>query len=79
MCQNAAAKFGGCAVSDKQRPGWASPVAERASSCVAAGWRSASVSSVSDASELLDRLEACGFREREFGVLGESSFEVRWR
>jgi hypothetical protein len=79
MCQNAAAKFGGCAVSDKRRRGRASPAAERAPSCVAAGWRSASVSSVSDASDLLDRLEACGFRERSFAVLGESKFEVRWR
>jgi hypothetical protein len=73
MCQNAAATVGGCAALDHR------PRAAGHAPSLESGWRSAALSSLSDASELLDRLEACGFREREFAVLGESSFEVRWR
>ncbi len=42
-------------------------------------WQSAVVAGVADAAELLDRLQASGSRQREFHLLGESTFEVRWR
>jgi len=44
-----------------------------------APWRLAAFSGVRDAEEFLDRLEACGYREREFHTLDNSSFAVRWR
>lgn len=45
----------------------------------AKAWRSCLVKSLADAEELLDRLEACHFEEREFIIHDNSSFEVRWR
>jgi hypothetical protein len=78
MCQNATAAFGGCAALDIRTLGRAARAEPEARDGVR-GWRSAVVASVGDASDLLDQLEACGVREREFGVLGESKFEVRWR
>ncbi|MCE9564140.1 MAG: hypothetical protein K8U57_19015 [Planctomycetes bacterium] len=45
----------------------------------AAEWHLVTVSSLSAAQEMLDSLEAQGFAEREFVVLGNSSFAVRWR
>jgi hypothetical protein len=42
-------------------------------------WQAVVVPSISAAQELLDLLEARGVSEREFSVLGESKFEVRWR
>ena len=42
-------------------------------------WQSAVVTSVSAASDLLDELESLGVRRREFSVVGQSLFEVRWR
>jgi len=44
-----------------------------------ADWQAVVVPSLSEAQELLDLLEARGVTEREFSVLGESEFEVRWR
>jgi hypothetical protein len=44
-----------------------------------ADWHSAIVPELRAAEELLDRLEASGFAEREFKILGDSTFEVRWR
>jgi hypothetical protein len=42
-------------------------------------WRSAVVSELLTAEELLDRAEEQGYRERELVVLGNSTFLVRWR
>ena len=42
-------------------------------------WRSAVVSELSAAEELLDRAEEQGYRQRELVVLGNSAFLVRWR
>lgn len=42
-------------------------------------WRSAVVTSLSAASDLLDELESLGVRRREFSILGESLYEIRWR
>lgn len=45
----------------------------------AAPWRSTEVMSLRDAEDLLDSLEACGFKARELRVLNNARFEVRWR
>ena len=45
----------------------------------AAEWNLVTVASITAAQEMLDSLEAQGFAEREFVVLGKSSFAVRWR
>lgn len=42
-------------------------------------WHLKMVSSLTAAQDLLDSLEARGIAEREFVVLGDSSFAVRWR
>ena len=42
-------------------------------------WRSATVSELSVAEELLDWAETEGYRQRELVVLGNSTFLVRWR
>jgi hypothetical protein len=44
-----------------------------------AEWHLVTVSSLTAAQEILDSLEAQGVAEREFVVLGNSSFAVRWR
>jgi hypothetical protein len=42
-------------------------------------WSLRTVSALRDAEELLDCLEAQGYKERELVILGKSSFAVRWR
>ncbi len=44
-----------------------------------AEWQVATVSTLSEAEDLLDLLEARGFADREFFVMGNSTFAVRWR
>jgi hypothetical protein len=46
---------------------------------VVTGWHTLTISGLSAAEELLDRLEANGVAEAELFVLGESTFAVRWR
>ncbi|HEY3787245.1 MAG TPA: hypothetical protein VGL71_00265 [Urbifossiella sp.] len=46
---------------------------------VIADWQLTNVADLTDAEELLDSLEACGYLDRELVVLGNSSFAVRWR
>ncbi|MBY0233063.1 MAG: hypothetical protein K2W96_27590 [Gemmataceae bacterium] len=41
-------------------------------------FQSSCVATLAEAEDLLDRLDACGFGERELRIIG-SSFEVRWR
>ena len=66
-------------------PDWlaGSPVARRLGDArpVAApdGWQSLTVSDLTVAEELLDRIERAGIAERELVVLGNSTFVVRWR
>lgn len=42
-------------------------------------WRSVVVGSLTAAEELLDRLEAAGFAEREVVIVGNATYLVRWR
>jgi hypothetical protein len=42
-------------------------------------WHLRTVAGLRDAEELLDCLEAQGFKERELVMLGKASFAVRWR
>jgi hypothetical protein len=42
-------------------------------------WQLRTVSGLRDAEELLDCLEAQGYKERELVILGKASFAVRWR
>ena len=42
-------------------------------------WQVTTVTSLRDAEDLLDSLEAHGFGERELVVLGNDAFAVRWR
>jgi hypothetical protein len=42
-------------------------------------WQIATLTKLSDAEDLLDYLEAQGYSSREFIVMGNSSFAVRWR
>jgi hypothetical protein len=54
--------------------------AERAASANRTGeWHLQSVSDLTESENLLDSLEACGFADREFVVLGDYRFAVRWR
>jgi hypothetical protein len=41
-------------------------------------WQMRTFASMTAAQELLDSLEAQGFAEREFVVLGKASFAVKW-
>ena len=52
---------------------------ERAALADPTVWRSAVVSDLSTAEELLDRAEQEGYRERELVLVGNSTFLVRWR
>ena len=52
---------------------------ERAALADPTVWRSATVSDLSAAEELLDRAEEEGYQERELVVVGNSTFLVRWR
>lgn len=42
-------------------------------------WHVTTVTSLSDAEDMLDCLESNGFADRELVVLGNRSFAVRWR
>ena len=42
-------------------------------------WQLAAVGDLTAAEDLLDRLEAAGFAERELTVAGPARFIVRWR
>lgn len=42
-------------------------------------WQVTTVSTLRDAEDLLDSLEAHGFGERELVVLAQDAFAVRWR
>jgi hypothetical protein len=42
-------------------------------------WQLTTVTDLTDAEDLLDCLEAQGFKERELVVLGNSCFAIRWR
>lgn len=42
-------------------------------------WQSTILPTMREAEELLDYLEARGYVEREFHLLGQTTFEVRWR
>lgn len=44
-----------------------------------AEWQMLTFTSLNDAHEMLDSLEAQGIVEREFVVLGKSHFAVKWR
>ena len=46
---------------------------------VEAAWQSATVTSLSRATDLLDSLEAHGVCERELVTTGDENFVVRWR
>jgi len=43
------------------------------------GWQAALVFDLGDAAEALDQLEATGCADRDFRVVGDSAFEIRWR
>jgi hypothetical protein len=43
------------------------------------GWQAAVVFDLGDAGEALDQLEAVGCADRDFRVVGDSAFEIRWR
>jgi len=45
----------------------------------AGDWQLRTVAGLRDAEELLDCLEAQGYKERELVILGQASFAVRWR
>lgn len=45
----------------------------------AGDWQLRTVVSLRDAEQLLDCLEAQGYKERELVILGKASFAVRWR
>ncbi len=42
-------------------------------------WQAATVSDLTEASELLDQLESQGFRDSEFFILDDQTFVIRWR
>jgi hypothetical protein len=42
-------------------------------------WQSKTLSNLREVEDLLDGLEACGVKESEVQILGESTFAVRWR
>jgi hypothetical protein len=42
-------------------------------------WQLTTVTDLTDAEDLLDCLEAQGFRERELVILGNACFAIRWR
>jgi hypothetical protein len=46
---------------------------------VSGGWQASVVSGLGDAGEALDQLEAAGCPDRDFRVVGDSAFEIRWR
>ena len=45
----------------------------------AGDWQIRTVAGLRDAEELMDSLEAQGYKERELVMLGKASFAVRWR
>lgn len=45
----------------------------------AGDWHLRTVAGLRDAEELLDCLEAQGYKDRELVILGKASFAVRWR
>ncbi len=70
-------------VADHTLVGLGDPAAETLSSDDSAvghrEWHVTTVTSLSDAEDMLDCLESNGFAERELVVLGNQSFAVRWR
>jgi len=57
-------------------PIWSTPTR---SSVAQPKWHSAILDSLSDARELMDRLENSGRTLRELRILDDARFEVRWR
>jgi hypothetical protein len=55
------------------------PTVQRAGQSARVEWHLTTVSTLREAEDLLDSLEAQGITERELVILGNSCFAVRWR